>query len=49
MVQPSEEQKVAWAKERDDWIGRVFAVLARVPQNTSGANPSAKVPPINRS
>jgi hypothetical protein len=27
----------------------VFAVLARVPQNTSGPNPSAKVPPINRS
>ena len=46
---PSEDTKVAWAKERDDWIGRVFAVLARVPQNTSGPNPSAKVPPINRS
>ena len=46
---PSEDTKVAWAKERDDWIGRVFAVLGRVPQNTGGANPTAKVPPINRS
>ena len=46
---PSEELKQAWAKDRDDWIGRVFAVLARAPQNTSGPNPTAKVPPINRS
>ncbi len=46
---PSEQLKQNWAKERDDWIGRIYAVLARVPQNTSGPNPSAKVPPINRS
>jgi hypothetical protein len=46
---PSEDLKTAWGKERDDWIGRVFTVLARVPQDTSGPNPTAKVPPINRS
>ena len=45
---PTEEEKVAWAKERDDFVSRIYTVLARVPKATGGAIPNAKVPPINR-
>ena len=44
----TEEEKVAWAAERDDFVSRIYTVLARVPKPTGGAVPSAKVPPINR-
>ncbi len=45
---PTDEEKVAWAKERDDFIGRIYTVLARVPKDTSGDVPTGKVPPIDR-
>jgi hypothetical protein len=46
---PTEEEKVAWAGERDDFISRIYTVLARVHTDTGGENPTAKVSPINRS
>lgn len=46
---PTEEEKAAWAAERDDFISRIYAVLARPRVAASGENPTAKVPPINRS
>lgn len=45
---PTDEEKVAWAAERDDFIGRVYNVLTRVRTVASGDVPTAKVPPINR-
>ncbi len=45
----TEEEKVSWAKERDDFVSRIYTVLARVPTPTGGENPTAKVPPMNRS
>ena len=45
---PTEAQKAAWAEERNDFVARVLTVLARVPADTSGPVPTAKVPPINR-
>ena len=45
---PSDAQAVVWNAERDDLIDRVFAVLGRVPQPTSGPNPMGKVAPLGR-
>ncbi|MCB2107457.1 MAG: hypothetical protein KDE14_07140 [Rhodobacteraceae bacterium] len=46
---PTDEERVAWAAERDDFISRIYTVLARVPKDTSGDNPTDKVPFIDRS
>lgn len=45
---PSDEERVEWAKQRDDFIGRIYTVLARVPKDTSGDVPTSKVPPLDR-
>ncbi len=45
---PTEQERDTWAKERDDYIARVFSVLTRVTASTGGAIPTGKVPPINR-
>jgi hypothetical protein len=45
---PSEEERVAWTAERDDFIERTFSVLTRVGERVGGNMPSAKVPPLNK-
>jgi hypothetical protein len=45
---PTAEERAAWAKERDDFVSRIYTVLARIPADTRGENPTDKVPPISR-
>ena len=45
---PTDKEAVAWNAERDDLIDRVFGILGRVPVNTGGPNPTAKVAPLGR-
>jgi hypothetical protein len=45
--QPSEEERAAWASERDDTIERIYSVLQRVSHPTSGVPPKEeKAPPL---
>lgn len=43
---PSDEDKVAWQAERDDFIERTFSVLTRVTDKTYNSAPTKKVPPL---
>ena len=45
---PTDEERVAWAAERDDFIERTFSVLTRVAEKVGGTMPSTKVPPLNK-
>jgi hypothetical protein len=43
---PTAEEKIAWDKERDDFISRVFGVLTRETAHVGGPPPTALVPPL---
>ena len=43
--EPTQEEKVAWDSERDDFIERTFAVLTRETIGIPSAVPTEKVPP----
>ena len=45
---PNDQERAAWAHERDDFVDRIYSVLTRVTKSTGGGVPTAKIPPINR-
>ena len=45
---PTEQERVAWTAERDDFIERTFSVLTRVAEKVGEKMPAAKVPPLKK-
>lgn len=45
---PTDEERVAWSAERDDFIERTFTVLTRVGERVGGAMPAVKVQPLKK-